>query len=167
MNGSNILILEDDPDQMDLLVEFAVSEVLRIRDDKNTSDRQRKAIKEIKIIKVGNIDSLKKSVSMLKNVFLAVLDCNTPDDENRAPHDQLVKTDHIVTGQHKSVDIVAQLLPGTPITMISSMGRFKRIVKTYYESRLDLRINFVAKNDSTAIKQNIETHLQEYLKSVD
>ena len=166
-NNSNILILEDDLDQMDLLSHFALSEINRLIDDENTFGEQRQKIDSIKVIKVSNFESLQKTVAKHKRVLLAVLDCNTPDTEGGVPHDQLVKTSRGITGQHKSVDIVTEHLPGTPITIISSMDRFQRIVNKYYASKHNLSINFIRKNDPMGIRENIRYYLREYLESVD
>ena len=166
-NNSNILILEDDLDQMDLLSHFALSEINRLIDDENTYDEQRQKIKKTRIIKVNSIDSLKKAVTLHKRVLLAVLDCNTPDAKGGVSHDQLVKTSRGITGQHKAVDIVTEHLPGTPITIISSMDRFQRIVNKHYASKHNLSINFIRKNDPMGIRENIRYYLREYLESVD
>jgi CheY-like chemotaxis protein len=171
MNSSNynpsILILEDDPDQIRLLIDFAQSEIKKLMSDKNTNDRQKQKLKNIGLIKVSNINSLRKAASTHKNVLLAILDCNTPDKKGGAAHDQLLKTNHIVTGQHKSVDIVTEHLPDTPITLISSLNRFQRTVNRYYESKHDLSINFISKNDPSKLKKDIEKCLKKYLQALD
>lgn len=166
-NNSNILILEDDFDQMDLLVHFALNEIKELIEDENTNDEQRQIIKNIKIIKVRHIDSLKKAVSIHKNVLLAILDCNIPDSKDSVAHDQLIKTNHRITGQHKSVDIVTKHLPKTPITMISSLDRFKRIINQHYKNKYDLSINFIRKNDQPMLQRNIGYYLRQYLKTVN
>jgi len=163
-NNPNLLIVEDDPDQMDLLIDLALSEIKKLIDDKNTTDEQRQIIKDIKIIKVTNIDSLQKVVTRVESVLLAVLDCNIPDTEGGTSHDQLVKTNHIVTGQHKSVDIVTEHLPNTPITVISSLDRFQKIISKHYESNHNLGINFIRKNDQLMIKRNIGYYLRQLLR---
>jgi len=162
----NILIVEDDSDQMDLLADFALSEIQKLVDDENMSAEQRENVKRVQIIKVGNVDSLQKAVSIYQNVLLAVLDCNIPDTKDGASHDQLVKTNHRITGQHKPVDIVTEHLPGTPITMISSLNRFQKIVSQYYESNYSLNINFISKTDQLMIKRNIGYYLRQYLRCV-
>lgn len=163
-DNPNILILEDDHDQMALLVDFAVSEIRKFINDENINDQQRQQIKKTRIIKVNDINSLQKAVSVHRNVIMAILDCNTPDIKGRAAHDQLVKTNHIVTGQHKAVDIVTKHLPGTTITMTSSMDRFQRIINKYYESKHNLSINFIRKSNPSKLKRNIEQSLREYLE---
>ncbi|MBL4670912.1 MAG: hypothetical protein JKX81_01530 [Arenicella sp.] len=164
--NSNILILEDDLDQMKFLVSLTRSEMRKIISDETTSDRQRRRIRGIQIIKVSNTNSLRKAASMYKNVLLAVLDCNAPDTKGGTAHDQLVKTKHLVTGQHSAVDIATVNLPDTPITLISSFDRFHRTVNRYYESKHDLTIEFVRKNDPAKISENIEHHLTRYLNSI-
>lgn len=99
-----------------------------------------------------------------KNVFLAILDCNVPDKKGANAHDQLIKTNHIITGQHTSVDIVTEHLPGTPITLTSSLNRFQRTVNRYYESKFNLSIDFIKKNDPTRIRKNIEHSLNRLMK---
>lgn len=164
-NNSNILILEDDPDQMRLLVSLAGGEIKKIIDDENVSDKQRQKISIMQIIKVNNIGSLENAVIKHKEVLLAILDCNAPDTKDGVAHDQLIKTNHIVTGQHRSVDIVTEHLPATPITLISSLGRFQRTVNRYYASKHNLNINFIRKSEPSAIAENISGHLKAYLDS--
>ena len=161
-----ILIVEDDLDQMDLLVSFALSEIKALMDDENTNEQQSQNLKDIKILKVNNINTLEKAVRVYKNVLLAVLDCNIPDTKDGASHDQLVKTNHRITGQHKSVDIVTKHLPDTPITIISSLNRFQRTVSRYYKSEHDLNINFIPKNDQLMINRNIGHYVRQYLTSL-
>lgn len=164
--NSSILILEDDPDQMAFLVSLALAEIKNIMSNKSTSDRQRNIIKGIQVLKVSNTNSLQKAVSVHKDVLLAVLDCNAPDTKGGAAHDQLVKTKHVITGQHSAVDIMITNLPDTPITLISSFDRFRRTVNRYYESKHDLTIGFVRKNEPTKISNNIKHHLTQYLNSI-
>ena len=166
-NDPKVLILEDDHDQMDLLIDFAISEIKKLVDDKNTNEKQRQKLANIQILKVSNIEALQQAVEMHNVVLLAVLDCNTPDTEGGASHDQLVKTSRGITGQHRSVDIVTEHLPSTPITIISSMDRFQRIVNKYYASKHDLSINFIRKNAPPEIRRNIRNYLKEYMKVVD
>lgn len=166
-NDSNILILEDDAEQMDLLVGFAKNEIVEFMDYAKTHDMQLQNTDNINVIKVRNIKSLQEAVSTNKNVLFALLDCNTPDTEGSAAHDQLVKTNGTVTGQHRAVDIVTEHLPDTPIIIMSSMGRFRRIVKTYYESSHNLSFDFVNKNDPLGIKYNIQQYLRRSLQESD
>lgn len=161
-----ILIVEDDSEQMDLLIDFALSEIKKILENKNISDEQREKVKTTQIIKVSNIDTLEKAVSMNDEVLLALLDCNIPDTKDGAPHDQLVKTNHVITGQHRSVDIVTENLPETPITMTSSMNRFQKIVSQHYKSKHNLSINFIPKNDQSMIQRNIGYYLRQYVRSL-
>lgn len=163
-SSPNILLLEDDTDQMDLLVNFALSEITKLIDDENTNEEQRQRIRGIQIIKIANINSLQQAVSVHKEVLLAILDCNIPDNKGSAPHDQLIKTNHVITGQHRPVDIVTENLPDTPITIISSMDRFQKIVYQYYESKHSISINFIRKNDQSMIERNIGYYLRQYLR---
>lgn len=165
-DNPTILIVEDDLDQMSLLVSFALSEVNKLIGDDGTNDKQRQKLKSIQILKISNINTLKKAVSIHKDVLLAVLDCNIPDTEDGTSHDQFIQTNNRITGQHKSVDIVTEHLPGTPITMISSLNRFQRIVTKYYESNHDLSINFIPKDNQLMFKENIEYYLRLYLAPV-
>ena len=165
-NNQAILIVEDDPDQMELLVSFALSEIQSLIEDGSTTDQQSQKLKDIKILKVSNISTLEKAVSVYKGILLAVLDCNIPDTKDGTSHDQLVKTNYRITGQHKSVDIVTEHLPSTPITMISSLNRFQKIVSRYYKSEHDLNINFISKNDQLMISRNIGYYLRQYLSSM-
>jgi len=163
-NNSHILIVEDDIDQMGLLVDFAQTEIKRIIDNENTSDEQKQKARNIKIITATNIRSLLKAVQMHKNVLLAVLDCNLPDTRGGAPHDQFIKSNHKLTGQHRAVDIVSRGLPSTPITMISSLNRFQRIVNQYYTNTHNISINFIRKKDAPIIQNNIGLYLRQHLK---
>ena len=165
-NAFNILILEDDPDQMDLLTNFALNEIKKFIDDDNTNDQLKPALRNIRIIRVTNYSALQKVVTEHKNVLLALLDCNIPDTKTSAPHDQLVKTGHKITGQHKSVDLVTKHLPDTPITMISSLIRFQVLVTQYYNINFNLNINFIRKADQLIIKKNIRYYIRQYLKTV-
>lgn len=162
-SSSYILIIEDDPDQMSLLVDFAQQEMTRIISNEHFDESQLRETQNIKVITATNIFSLKKAIQTHKNILLAILDCNIPDSKGGAPHDQFVKTAYKITGQHKAVDIVSKYLPGTPITMISSMNRFKKIVTQYYESKHDLSINFIRKRDAEIIKKNIAYYLRKHL----
>lgn len=166
-SNPNILIVEDDPDQMELLIEFARDEIKKLIKDENTNVRQKQKIKNIQIIKVTNINSLQKAISIHKSVLLAILDCNIPDAKGSAAHDQLVKTNHIITGQHRSVDIVIKHLPSAPITIISSLNRFQKIVSQHYEAKRDISINFISKKDQLMIKRNIGYYLRQYLGTID
>jgi len=165
-NSPNILVVEDDREQMELLIEFARTEINKITDNQSTTDQQREIIKDIQIIKVSNINSLKKAVSIHKNTLLALLDCNIPDTSDGAAHDQLVKTNYRITGQHNSVDIVKEYLPGTPITMLSSFNRFQKIVSQYYDNNHNLSVNFIKKSDQSMIKRNIGHYLRKYLREI-
>jgi hypothetical protein len=162
-NNSTILIVEDDLDQMQLLVNFAHAQIKKLIDDERTNDAGRQLLMDIQILKVSNIASLEKAVSLHKDVLLAILDCNIPDKKGGVSHDQLVKTNHAITGQHKPVDIVSKHLPNTPITMISSLGRFQRIVANYYVNKHHLSIGFIRKNDTAQISENIADHLRDHL----
>ena len=161
--SSYILIIEDDPDQMGLLVDFAQEEMKKIISNEHFDDAQLVEIKNIKIITATNIKALEKAIQTHKNILLAILDCNIPDTKGGSPHDQFIKTAYKITGQHKAVDIVSKHLPDTPITMISSMNRFQKIVTQYYESKHDLSINFIRKSDFEIIKKNIAYYLRKHL----
>jgi hypothetical protein len=143
------------------LVDLARSEITKIMQDENTSERQKLKIKGIQIIKVSNISSLQRAVSTHKDVLLTILDCNAPDAKGGAPHDQLIKN-HIVTGQHKAVDIVTKYIQNTPITLISSLHRFHRTVNRYYEKKYNLRIKLCVKMNQLGSKK-ISRYLNEYL----
>jgi len=162
--SSYILIVEDDADQMGLLVNFAQMEIKRIIDNENFNDEKKQKARDIKIITATNINSLQKAVQLHKNVLLAVLDCNLPDTRGGAPNDQFIKTNHQITGQHKAVDVVSESLPNTPITMISSLNRFQKIVNQYYINSRNLSINFIKKKDISIIQNNIGWYLRQHLK---
>ena len=166
-NNPIILILEDDPDQMDLLADFALGEIQKLMDDERLDDEKRQKIDSIKVIKANNIKDLQAASTMHTRAIFALLDCNTPDSKGKASHDQLVKTNHSITGQHRAVDIVTEHLPDTPITIISAMDRFQRIVNKYYASKHSLTIHFVRKNDPVGIQRHFQYYLNEYLDAAD
>jgi CheY-like chemotaxis protein len=161
-----ILIVEDDPDQMDLLVNLTLGEIQALMDDPNTNEPLSQALKDIKILKVSNVKTLEKAVSVYKNVLLALLDCNIPDSKGGDSNDQLVKTNHRITGQHRSVDLVIKHLPSTPITTISSLNRFQRTVTRHYKNEYDLDIDFISKSDLAMISKNIGDHLRQHIASL-
>lgn len=163
-NNPSILIVEDDIDQMNLLVDFTLSEIKKCLDDKNINDQQKQKIKNVRIITASNINSLQKAALVHKGIFLAVVDCNIPEIKGGLANDQFVKTSHRITGQHKAVDLVTEHLPTTAITMISSLNRFQKIVTQYYENNHGLSINFIRKNDALMIRKNIGYYLRQYLK---
>ncbi len=155
-----LLLVEDDPDQMDLLLQFVLDEIRALSKNPNISDEKKEMLSAIKILKANNIESLRIAVSRYKDIFLAVLDCNLPDNKTSSPNDQLVKTSHRITGQHYGVDILNDNLPSVPITLISSKYRFKKIVYEYYESQYGLNITFIKKSDQDTIQRNIGYHLR-------
>jgi len=128
-----LLIIEDDPEQMELLVSFASSEMQKRLDDQSTTEQQKEKVKSIRIIPTTNIESLQKILSLYKNIFWVLMDCNIPDTKGGEPHDQLIKINHAITGRHKSVDLIIDNLPGTPITMISTLNRFEKLNKSIEE----------------------------------
>ncbi|MBX2848379.1 MAG: hypothetical protein KTR16_08665 [Acidiferrobacterales bacterium] len=162
--NSAILLAEDDPDQKALLVDIVMSQVKRVLGDKNLSEQQRETLVNIQLISVTSIDSLKQAVKKHKNILLAILDCNMPDAEGEASHDQFIKTNHRITGQHTAVDIVLKYIPDTPVTMISSQNRFQKIISRYYKSKLDKDINFINKNDPATIRRNVRYYLAQFIK---
>ena len=160
---SAILIAEDDHDQRNLLIDFSMNQIKQVLEDKTLNDQQRQTLNNIQIMSVSNIASLKRAVAKNKNVILAILDCNMPDTKDSPSHDQFIKTNHKITGQHRSVDIVSGHLPNTPITIISSLNRFRRIINLYYKNKLGTEINFINKKDPSAIQKNIQHYLRQIL----
>lgn len=161
---SYILIVEDDPDQMAMLVDFAENELKRLISGDHISPSKKEKLKNVKLLTASNINSLKNAASDHSNVLLALLDGNIPDTKGGVAHDQFIKTGHKITGQHKCVDIVSEHLPNTPVTMISSMTRFQKIVHQYYKNRHDLSINFIRKKDTSIIQRNIAFYLRQSIK---
>jgi len=159
-----ILIVEDDPEQMALLADFAKVEIKKLIDAEHITAEKRKKLQDINLLKASNINSLEKAISNHKNILLAILDGNIPDSKDGKAHDQFVKTGYKITGQHRSVDIVTKHLPETPITMISSLNRFQKIVHQYYKNKHGVSINFIRKKDTPMIKRNIGFYLRQYLK---
>jgi len=163
-NNAYILILEDDPDQLEMLTSLALAELQYIVDDENASPAIEEKITNIRIISVSNIDGLTKVSEKYAPVLLALLDGNTPDEKGGKPHDQFVKKNHVITGKHRAIEIVKNTLPNTPITMISTLDRFKKIVFKYYNTEHELNINFINKNDKEMIGKNIAYYLRQHLK---
>ncbi len=163
-DAHHILILEDDPDQMDLLVNFALTEMRKLLDDKNTTKQQKTKLSKIKVISASSIESLTSAVKNNGHILLALLDCNIPDAKGGKSHDQFIKVNHSITGKHKSVEIVVDHLPDTPITMISTLDRFQKITHKYYINKYSLDINFISKKDLQMIKRNVGYYLRQYLK---
>ena len=162
-----LLIVEDDKEQMELLVSFALSEIQNLADHGSTNDKQKQILQSVTVIKANNVQSLKKITSSYKDIFLAVLDCNLPDSEGQPATDQLIKTNYRITGQHRPVDIVLKHLPNTPITMISAFNRFQSLLNQYYESKYDLSINFIRKSDQSMIKRNIAYYLRQFIRATN
>lgn len=164
-NNPAILIVEDDNEQMDLLVGYALNEIKSLIDDQASDELEIQKLKDIRILKVSNISTLEKAVIRHKNIILTVLDCNIPDIKGGVPHDQLIKTNYKITGQHKSVDILSGNIPDTPITMISSLNRFRKIVTQHYFKTHGLNINFIAKSDQAMINRNIGYYIRQYISN--
>lgn len=162
-----ILIVEDDPDQMDLLASFAVSEIENLLNNETVSNTNKEKLAVIHILKATSVFALKQAVSKYKQVIFVILDGNIPDDKGSPAHDQLIKTDHKITGQHKSINIIMEHLPNTPITMISSLNRFQRIVTPFYEKQHSMDINFINKSDQQMIQRNMAYYLRHYLRNAD
>ncbi len=158
-----ILIVEDDAEQMALFTSITLEEIEKLLSDENTSEQKRQTLQNINILKVNNVDSLEKAIVKYSGVFLVIMDCNLPDSDNQTAHDQLIKTNHRITGQHKPIDIVVRHLPNTPITMISSFNRFHQLLHRYYKGKHAPGIAFISKRDELKIRKNITYHLMQYL----
>lgn len=164
-DNPKILILEDDPDQMAFLIDATKAEVTEYVENESPNSQQLRSLNNIQLIKVSNVGSLNKAVSIHKDVILAILDCNTPDSIDGKPHDQLIKTKHKITGQHRAVDIVIQQLPDTPILLTSSLNRFRKIIYQYYENNHGVDLRFIRKSNPQKLGRNIKEHLSRYLSS--
>ena len=161
--GAAILIVEDDSEQMDMFVSFTVAELKRLLNEATATAEQRKKLTPFNILRVSEMKSLEQAVTTHDDVIVAILDCNIPDAKGAAPHDQFVKKDNNkVTGQHKSVDLIAQHLPGTPIVLISSMRRFQRTITRFYAAQSELQLEFISKDDISIIREKINHHLRAY-----
>ncbi|NNC99987.1 MAG: hypothetical protein HKN85_07390 [Gammaproteobacteria bacterium] len=164
-NDPSILIVEDDVDQLDMLVHFVSSEVKAILNDEEIPKHQREKLKTFNIMKVSEMKSLQQAVEFTNNVIVTLLDCNIPDRKGIAPEDQFKKDDkQLITGQHHAVDLIAQHLPDTPITLISSMRRFQKTITRFYESNSDLKLKFISKDDGTKIREDVRNHLLKYVE---
>lgn len=155
-----VLIVEDDPEQMDLLVRLAQNQIQWLMSDDELSEQECQILKKIQIVKARDIDSLKRAVLSRKNILFVALDCNLPDVKGNAPHDQLIKTNYRITGQHKSIDIILKGSPSTEICIISSFYRFDKLVTQYYKNKHNLDIHFILKNK----QQNIVEYFSQALK---
>ncbi|NND82281.1 MAG: hypothetical protein HKN50_07625 [Gammaproteobacteria bacterium] len=162
--GAAILIVEDDPEQMRLFVNYAVTELKALLKDPAITAQQRAMLTPFNILQVGEMKSLQQAVMTGDEVVMAILDCNIPDASGELPNDQFVMQDkHKVTGQHKSVDLIACYLPGTPITLTSSMRRFQRTITRFYASQTELQLDFISKDDIAKMQTNIGYHLRAHI----
>jgi len=160
---SYLLILEDDPEQMEMLVEFAMQEMHKLYENDGADQEYKEKITNMSVISASSIDALKNQITKNKNILFALLDCNTPDKQGEKPHDQFIKTNYQITGQHKAVDLMTKHLPNVPVTMISSFNRFQKIVLNHYERTHNLTMNFIKKKDHLMIKNNINYYLRQHL----
>lgn len=160
-----IFLLEDDADQIELLANFIILEIHNKISDEQLNETQKQDLKNITIAKLMDIQSLQVAAKRHTNVLMAIMDCNVPDIKGGAAHDQFVRTNQRITGQHKPVDVLLRELPATPITLISTLNRFKQLVTSYYRRERNLKINFINKNDQQMIQRNIAYHLSKYLRS--
>jgi len=160
-----VLLVEDDPEQMAYLAQLCLGEIQQLIDDVNLSETQKSKLRSIKILKVSNIDSLEKTVSLYKEVLMTIMDCNIPDKKGGNANDQFVKSNYRITGQHRAVDIVKEALPSAPITLISSMNRFRTMVNQFYKDKHDLQLKFISKNNSEKIQNNISRNLHLFIQN--
>ena len=163
-NSPKIVFVEDDPDQMELLIQFALDEISQLAEHANTSNAQKELLHSIKLLKVTNVGSLKQAVTKYQDIFLVVLDCNIPDDKDGESNDQLVKANHRITGNHNAVDVIIEHLPNAAITLISSMNRFRKIVYEHYASDENVEITFISKSDQEMIQRNLAYYLRRYIR---
>jgi len=161
-----IFLLEDDADQIDLLASFIIEEIQNKIADTQLNETQKQVLRDIKIAKLTDVQSLEIASNRYSNVILAIMDCNLPDSKGDMPHDQFVRINQRITGQHKPVDILISQLPSTPITLISTLNRFKHLVTSHYRRKHDLMINFINKSDQEMIQRNIAYYLRKYLSTV-
>ena len=161
-----ILLVEDDPEQMSLLVMWAQAETSKLLNSDAISPRQKEEINRIKLIKANNSEALEQVVKKHKGAILALMDCNIPDTKNGVANDQFVKNNRKITGQHRSVDLVLEHIPSTQVTMISSLNRFDKLIQRHYQTTPDLHINFINKKNQKMISNNIGYYLRQYLKDI-
>lgn len=160
-----VLIVEDDPDQMDLLVGLAEEQINKLLVDKSLSLDDKRDLKDIEVQTSSNIESLEKLLKSGVNVVFALVDCNLPDSEGGESNDQFVLENYRITGQHRSVDLLVKFLPETPITLISSYSRFQKMVIQHYRKHHDFELDFVKKWEAEKIQQAIENGLRASLAS--
>jgi len=166
-NTPYILLVEDDPEQMDLVIILAQAETKKLLESDATNQRQKEEIERIQLIKASNIEALEQAISLHKGALLALMDCNIPDEKDSIANDQFVKDNRRITGQHRSVDLALEHLPDTPITMISSLNRFEKMIQRYYESKHNLHINFISKKNQLMISRNIAYYLRQHIKKLE
>ncbi len=155
-----IVIVEDDPDQMLLLADFVLSEIRHLKDKASTNLAQQDWLKSVRVVKVSNARALKQVAMAHDTAVLVILDCNIPDKQGGKANDQFVADNHVITGQHKSVDLLVNHLPDAPLTLISSMNRFRSTVTNYYREKHGIDLAFLSKNDAMKIKKNIGYYLR-------
>jgi len=160
-----VLILEDDPDQMDLFVGLVMNELRQLIDADDTPDDIKSRFKRVGILKLNNIESLKRAAKEYQGVVLMIMDCNVPARRGKPPEDQFIKEKHRITGQHRSVDIALKDFRGAPIILTSSMDRFKTMVTQYYRNQADLNLRFFRKSDIEGIQKALRKRLLSAFKS--
>ena len=166
-DNPKIIILEDDPDQMAFLSDLVEAEVDQYIKNEQPNKIQTESLKKTQLIRVSNVSSLRKALSLHKDIAFAILDCNTPDTSDGKAHDQLLKTNHKITGQHKAVDTVMKYIPNTPVLLTSSLNRFRRIIYQYYVKNHALDILFVRKANPDKLSRNIKRLLEQYLNETE
>jgi len=161
---SYLFIIQDDIDQMELLVSFGLNQITHLLDSETTSAAQKALLRDISIIKIKDMRSLEKAVTMYKNVVMVIMDCNIPDIKGGVPNDQLIKTNHKITGQHKAVEILTKFLPSVPITSVSSMKRFDKLLTRYYKQNNGLELKFISKQDHSKVLQEMRFYLNRFIR---
>jgi len=161
-NDPAILIVEDDDDQLELMASVVIEELEKILEQEANGDGADK-LKSISVVKVRDRHSLERATLKYQGVFLTVLDCNIPDRKGGAANDQFVKQNHILTGQHKSVDVLIKNAPNKPILLVSSQKRFRNTVTRHYGRSGNVPLKFVSKEAPAEIRKQVSKHVQDWL----
>ena len=158
-----ILIVEDDENQMELLSANVVNELHHLLRDSSLSETQRDKLTGAKIVKIGDLRSLKEVAESDLEIILTVLDCQIPSRKGATPTDQFEKQEHLITGQYRSVDLLVDNHPKSPVLLISALDRFRNPVIQFYKSVHRANLGFVHKRNPEKISSRVREHLQAWV----
>jgi CheY-like chemotaxis protein len=162
--GVAVLLVDDDPEQLEMLGLLTLNEIQVLLNDVSVNERRKRELAAIKVIKVGDQRSLRRVVEGDTEIVLTVLDCNLPEKKGESPIDQFEKKNHVITGQHRSVDIILANQPAMPILLVSTFDRFRNLVINYYKGSKGINLGFVKKNDPERVASRIRSNLEQWAR---